>query len=480
MKKNLIVILMILSNSLCVFQFPIIVSAQQFDNSSESTEAVTSTNDAILKSILIISQVSILGIIFNHMFFQKISNKKIHNHTENKNYIYDNNQYLKRFNIIVSLCCISIIFTSTGIILLSAYELSKETAMDLVSTLSILYSTSVGQVWTIRITTSSLIIGLVIIHYILKNPTRKKKIGGDNLFKNNTSNISNSIISISLIVIIILSSINLFSNSMISHSNALSSFSSLALSIDWIHFMAVSIWIGGLFYLSTILLKGVKLSLYNKSEFSNTNNNKDEMKKSIENTQHVSILLMYFSFVAIVALTIIGITGLYLGLIHLQSLNAIFNTSYGNILIIKLSLAFPLILLGRFNQLKIQNYAESLKNILKTNTNNDNSNTFIIHNEKRLEFFNTVNRSLKIESIIGISVLIAASFLSVTSPPSLSTTSTQDFILNGNNNADVSSTNIITTDFSVLVIILSIIILIISIINFRKNQQKIKEIFITT
>ncbi|MDP9016418.1 MAG: CopD family protein, partial [Thermoproteota archaeon] len=185
---------------------------------------------------------------------------------------------------------------------------------------------------------------------------------------------------------------------------------------------------------------------------------------------------------AIVSLTVIGITGMYLGLVHLQSINAIFNTAYGNILIIKLSLAFPLIFLGRYNQLKIQKYAKSSKNILIANFDNDNPNTpFIAHNENGLSFFNTVNRSIKIESIIGISVLVAASFLSVTSPPSLSV-STQDLISNGNNinnNAGSTSTNIIASDFSALAIILSVVILVLGIINFRKNQQNIKDMSIT-
>jgi putative copper export protein len=327
--------------------------------------------------------------------------------------------------------------------------------------------------------------GLAITHYALKKRATKKKIKGDNHVKNHSSKTPSPIILIPLVVIIIISSINLYSNIMISHSNALPFFSSLAISMDWIHFMAVSIWIGGLFFLSTILLKGLKSSLYNhRSGNANTNNNynKDEMKNSIKNTQHTLILLTYFSLIAIVSLTIIGITGMYLGLVHLQSINAVFNTAYGNILIIKLSLAFPLIFLGRYNQLKIQKYAKSSKNILIANFNNDNSNTpFIVHNENSYSFFNTVNRSIKIESIIGISVLVAASFLSVTSPPSLSA-STQDFISNGNNNnnnAGATSTSMIASDFSALAIILSVVILVLGIINFRKNQQNINDISIT-
>lgn len=474
--------------SVCVIQLPTTTFAQQeFSNSnSNSTEAVTSTNEAILKSILIVSQVSVLGITFNYLLFQRISSKKSRNNTEykekqNNGYFYGNAQNLGRFTIIVSVSCISIILSSTGIILLSAYELSKETTLDLLSTFSIVHSASVGQVWTIRIATSLFTMGLVVAHYILKKRAAEKKTKGDTHIENLSRKTSNSVIWIPLIVIIIVISVNLFSNSMISHSNALPFFPSLAISLDWVHFMAVSVWIGGLFYLSTILLRGLKFSLQNHNpEKTNTNNNNgviDEMRNSIKNTQHISILLMYFSLVAVVALTVIGITGLYLGLVHLQNINAIFNTSYGNILIIKLSLAFPLIFLGRYNQLKMQDYAKASKNILQSkNFRNDNPNAvFMAHNEKGLNFFNAVNRSLKIESIVGISVLVAASFLSVTSPPSLLGPAPGS-IANGNDsNAGASSTNTVTADFSALAIVLSTVILVLGIINFRKNQQNIKD-----
>ncbi|HYO05499.1 MAG TPA: hypothetical protein VER14_00765, partial [Phototrophicaceae bacterium] len=249
MKLLSVSIIALLSVSVYASQLPMATFAQEFHNSN-STEAVTSTNDAVLKSILIVSQVSVIGITFSYLFFHRISGKKTRKHIdskeeeENNDFIYGNDQYLKRFTVIVSLCCISITLASTGIILVSAYELSRETAMDLFSTFSILYPTSVGQVWAIRVATYLLTLGLAITHYALKKRATKKKTKGDDQVKNHSSQTTSPIILILLVVIIIVSSINLYSNSMISHSNALPFFNSLAISMDWIHFMAVSIWIG--------------------------------------------------------------------------------------------------------------------------------------------------------------------------------------------------------------------------------------------
>jgi hypothetical protein len=85
-----------------------------------------------------------------------------------------------------------------------------------------------------------------------------------------------------------------------------------------------------------------------------------------------------------------------------------------------------------------------------------------------------INKSLKIESIIGITVLIVASFLSVTSPPSLEAVDQSSNSFQNPDNTDIGNSN--GSFFSYLVITLVIIITIIGIINFKKNHKQIKAI----
>ena len=77
--------------------------------------------------------------------------------------------------------------------------------------------------------------------------------------------------------------------------------------------------------------------------------------------------------------------------------------------------------------------------------------------------------------MLGILVLIAASFLSVTSPPSLDSLNQSLDSINVNipSSSDIFESNL---TLLYLVIILSIIILIFGIMNFRKNQKQIKEV----
>jgi copper transport protein len=479
----------LISLSLSIFQiFPITLNksfgqVQEFTSPSPTTsdsEAVTSTNDAIIKSILIISQVSVLGLTFNHFLFQILLKKSANQrkYLVNKNeFIYQDISYEKRFTKLVSLCATSVILASTGTILLQAFELSQQLQLDMYTAFTILYSASVGQVWILRLTTSIIIVGLAIAYYLLKKRRSIKNIQNQKKVKKIITKFNINTSSIALFAIIIIVSINLFSNSMVSHSNALKYFSSLAVSIDWLHLVAVSVWIGGLFYISTVLLKKNKTITDNNYNIL-SNSNYDTNNQSISrNNYQISILLTYFSFIAIVSLSIIGITGLYLALVHLQSLSAIFNTFYGNILIIKLSLAFPMILIGRYNQIKIQNYLTLSKKIKINNENNNlDSNIYVQDNKKRENQFIAINKSIKIESLIGISVLVVASFLSITSPPSLATTTNQ--VTNESNSNSINiSTNANNLGFFVIIIILSVIIAIIGLLNFRKNQRKVKDIY---
>ena len=459
--------------------FNISASAQvetTFDN-TESTEAVTSVNDAVLKSLVIISQVAVLGIIFNYFIFGRFLNKKRGGNNILLESMQQDARTLKRVTFIVVLCSISIVFFSTCMILLQSYQLSENLDLDIYSAFDILYTTSVGQVWMLRVGTSSAIIVMMIISYAISG-TRKKRdnqVSEENPDKNALNKIdyfsNNRLSQMILLAVIVLSSTNLFSNSMVSHSNSLSSFSTIAVSMDWIHFMAVSMWIGGLFFLSLIFLKNIMLVDYDGKP--NSINTIPNVSNNIMSIHDISISLMNFSFIVIIALCVIGISGLYLSYVHLQNLNSLIDTVYGKILILKLGLAFPLIFIGRYNQIKIYQYTSLVSNLLKDidkNTRDD----YIVHQyrETRTTSFIVLRKSLKLESILALSVLIVASFLSVTSPPSLEATD-EDSSLNQNIHMSKSNNSL----FFYLVITLALIISIFGIINFRKNQKRIESIF---
>jgi putative copper export protein len=469
--------------SLYLVNFNIYAQAQvetTIDNTATSA-AVTSINDAILKSLVIISQVAVLGIIFNNFFFKRFLNRKrgniLYESEQNNVYFHTRTLNLKRVSSIVIICCVSIILFSTGSILLQSYQLSQNLEIDILSAFDILDTTSVGQVWIFRIVTSAATTGVMLTLYITYRKMNKaNQIKNESLYKESANKISlsnNILHQILLLIAIALSSINLFSNSMVSHSNSLPSFSIFAVSMDWIHFMAVSIWIGGLFYLSLVVVNNLK-PVDHRDDKSNSTNMNYKVSNSIVSVHNMSTALLYFSFIA---LCIIGISGLYLGYVHLQDLNSVFNTQYGQILVLKLALAFPLIFIGRYNQLKIYKYASITSNLLKdTGGNPDDHLLTQQHHEERTRLFRALNRSIKIESLLGITVLVVAALLSVTSPPSLEATNQDSFTIQDNDNMRQSNNSL----FFYLVIGLAVLISAIGIINFRRNQKQINKIYIST
>jgi putative copper export protein len=463
-----------------------------------SSQSVTSSFDAMLKAILIISQVAVLGVTFNHLILKRtllhpLSKKSIDEENTQKTNLDSNIKISNRFTILTLTCCISIIVFSTGVILLQSYELTQNLDLNVMTAFSILQSASVGQVWLLRIITSLIIIGVIVFyHFLLRRQNNRFSVSGLNNLNHNGYTILDKVF---LAIILALGSANLFSNSMVSHSNSLSSFSEIAVSIDWIHFMAVSVWIGGLFYLSTIFLRPVFDLTKRVNQLDYKKNFVKYDSKNLLSIESTTRALGYFSYIAIVALNVIGITGLYLGYIHLQNIESVVFMSYGQILILKIALAFPMIFIGRYNQNCINNYAKQFFSIatsdaVKTNTRDgkriDNNNRIDDLNKvddyKSINFFKRINKSIKIESILGLSILVVASFLSVTSPPSLGITnnlSIQGLTMSDNDGtaANADSFTIFTSNlaFLYLVIIISVIILILSIISFKKNQKQIKE-----
>ena len=462
------------------FVSPIALAQEEQDDtftSDASTESVTSTYDAVLKAVLIISQVALIGLIFNHLILQRSfrNNKKAQENNIGQFVSTSSPRTYRKLALFLLICCISIIVFSSGIIILSSYELAQNLELDMPSAFWIIYSTPVGDVWMMRIVTSGAIVGILVLHLILirRNIDKEKRLNQEqNQDPNQIAFSYSKLDRILLISIIVLGSFNLYSNSMVSHSNSLDSFSSLAVSVDWIHFMSVSIWIGGLFYLTVFFTKRNFITM---DQINNIDTNVVSPSSDKRILEQMTRSLMYFSFIAVSAISIIGITGLYLAFVHLQNLSSLITSIYGLILIVKLSLAFPMIFIGRYNQVKIYNYA---KLISSNNTNiaqNGETHPDLDIKSNSIVFLRKINKSLKVESVLGILVLIAASFLSVTSPPSLES---MDQNLNHSNLGVQSSSGIFTSTLTLLylVIFLSIMISIFGIINFKKNQKQICEV----
>ena len=84
------------------------------------------------------------------------------------------------------------------------------------------------------------------------------------------------------------------------------------------------------------------------------------------------------------------------------------------------------------------------------------------------------SKTIRIESLIGIGVLVAASFLTITSPPSISlqeSMSTQSSLGEGGQQDYIPSFD----SFTLLAIILSVAVIAGSIIYFKKSKKQLSD-----
>ena len=449
------------------------------DKTHYKVQAITSSLDGLIKWPLIISQITVIGVIFSHLFLWESFGKKItivntnrgltkltNNTTVNNTMTTTNLRYNKRFSIILVIVSVTIIVSANILLFLQITELAPNNDVSSYTSifLSLLQGPS-GFLWLVRITTSIVIIvSSVVYYYYLVKKMRKteSKTSNNDQFqalekRYKVKKIENLFPLTLLAIAFVAGSMSILANSMTSHNAAVDFFPSLAVSLDWLHFMSISVWVGGLFYLSTVLLAAIKDKINGETEIEHISSQKIptrtsneiisiNVKKRFIFNYYLALLLPRFSIVATISLGIIGISGIYMAWININNFNFLFNSEYGNTLIIKLLTIIPLILLGGFHQLKLHNTIVKVASLGKKNKENINKNDNLDKNSRdiadenhkkdtiqqqeeeeenperiiksnKIDIFGKFNKTIKIESLVAIGVLLVASLLTVTSPP---------------------------------------------------------------
>ncbi len=182
------------------------------------------------------------------------------------------------------------------------------------------------------------------------------------------------------------------STSLTSHNAAASTyFPLLNLLSDWIHLVAVGAWVGGLAFLAlaVLALKNMK-------------------------ARFLAELIRRFSSVALVSVGVIGLTGLYNLLLEVGSLFALFSTSYGQILLVKLCIFAPMIIFGGINQFALYGH------IARANSKSRRAGKRPVG-----RLFNLFRISVRSEITLGIILLLVVGVLTASSPVQQTSTAPQ-------------------------------------------------------
>ena len=341
---------------------------------------------AIIKTPIIIGQVYVLGFVLSQILIWKdIRGQGVSN-------IIDIIS-MRKFTIFIILFSIVIGVAATLIPIIQSLIISQ-TQSEYMKNLALLYfGTTNGQVWMIRIIICA-IIAFVAYYYasIVKNKT------------NGSSSATNVTKRKILLYFLLISTIILIAtNSITSHSASVGTLSQLGILADFAHSVAVSVWIGGMMYILYVVFSNV---------FTISNNISGKVHDIYSQPKSIILLILSrFSIISTICVGVIGITGLSLAWLHIQTMDELVISDYGRTLIIKLSLVLPVIILGGYHQFWISKVARVL-NVKRENQDKPESN-----NPNFIETLSSLRRTVKIECILAASVLCAASLLTVTTPP---------------------------------------------------------------
>lgn len=157
---------------------------------------------------------------------------------------------------------------------------------------------------------------------------------------------------------------------------------SFPLILDIFHILAISLWIGGLFFIYS-----------NYSCF---------CKKAEKDRWDIFLdLINRISLMATVCVAVIVLTGLALYFYSFQSLSAVFSTQYGSVLLLKTGLAVILMMIGGVNKFLL------LPGLTRTESTD-------WHN--LCSFRNKLFTTMTLEVYIGLAVLLVTSLLTHLSP----------------------------------------------------------------
>jgi copper transport protein len=120
------------------------------------------------------------------------------------------------------------------------------------------------------------------------------------------------------------------------HAAASPKFTTLMIVSDFLHVLGGASWLGSLL---AVMVVGVPLSL---------------MLDGVDRWSSVASLVNSFSPIALVSVGVVVISGLIASWVHLEHLSALWQTAYGQVLLLKLALVAITLTIGAYNFRRVQ------------------------------------------------------------------------------------------------------------------------------
>jgi putative copper export protein/methionine-rich copper-binding protein CopC/streptogramin lyase len=222
-----------------------------------------------------------------------------------------------------------VIVADFGMIYALAYSLS----IGMVDAMT----TKFGNIWFVRTCISFLLFALILFVYLKvgRRSARSRKTNSVDSIGTNPLKKGGLLLKRELVAIMIIGIATLLTTSLMGHGAAMTTGAQIPITIDFVHNLAASVWIGGVIYLAFVVVPRLR-----RDDKLN-----DRIKCSI-----LCIMIPRFSTLPVVVLGIIVITGPFLLYILEDNLNLTLASLYGKALLAKLIIAAVMLAIGGYNQ----------------------------------------------------------------------------------------------------------------------------------
>ncbi|MDE1843989.1 MAG: copper resistance protein CopC [Thaumarchaeota archaeon] len=340
--------------------------------SSPTTKAVSysdviSIPDAVARFPAILGQVIVVGTAFSTLWLWRPVGKI--NGLQKIMYNVRLNTD-RRASTLMLIGAVVVFASGFGMILSVAYSLNTGFADAVL--------TKFGQSWLIRMIFSSALLALTSILYLRQRKSNLEIPTGWTA------------------AILVTGFAVLATTSIISHGAAIGG---LPFTLDFIHNLAASIWIGGVIYIDWVLISKLK-----------------EMKDSHTPSAVLSMMIPKFSTTVLPILGAVLITGPFLLYLLESDLSLTISSIYGKILITKFVFAGIMLVVGGYHQISVHNKAKS---ILASMTKKETTvirgaiagSESIDNGHHTKSLLNKFGISAKIESAAGIALIVTIALL---------------------------------------------------------------------
>lgn len=231
-------------------------------------------------------------------------------------------------------------------------------------------STKFGNMLILRMIIASALLGLSYVMYykMKKSPKILSKVY--------------------LLTMLVISCTVLATTSLISHGAATDQM--IPLTLDFVHNVFASLWIGGIIYIAFVVMPHLK-----------------QITNSSTSMSVISLLIPRFSTLVVAILGAIVITGPFLLYVLENNLALTLASFYGKILIVKLSFAGAMISLGAYSQMVT--YKSAYTTIIDNSEKNSTLSRMVSTNSNRI--LSKFNSNIKIEALIGIALIASVAIL---------------------------------------------------------------------